>query len=310
METIDVIILTYNQASLLPRALESVKTQIVDCKVNIIVGNDCSSDDTLAVLEQYSKNITVFTNSINLGASGNLAKLLSHCKGDYIAILEGDDFWILENKLQQQVNFLRANTSYYSCGCDIKGKNPIWIKKSRKLSLKNFNGQDLCYHTSTTFMRNPKLKSYEFLQKGHRSISDRILHGFLLSYGDSKRLNFEGVAYEPNNLDNLTKTIYLDKPNCYLSDLKILIKTYETIKNTGARPSRFRFFQTKLILFGKIMLYFLRSKNKKITREVFAKMTALMGARKFVWIFLSPICIISAVFKKIYTYTHYGKEHK
>lgn len=300
MEIIDVIILTYNQATLLPKVLESVRMQEVDCKINIFVGNDCSSDDTEKVLEKYKEEITVVNNKKNLGASGNLAMLLMQCKGDYIAILEGDDYWVSNTKLQQQIDFLRANAGYYSCGCEVVGKKPTWIKKSRKLGLKQFNGQVLCYHTSTTFMRNPNLSSYDFLRETHRSISDRTLHGFLLSKGLAKRLDFYGVAYEPNDMDNLTATTYAKKPECYLTDLKILNQTYNIIIKNNAKPKNSKFFQTKMLLFGKIFIYYFRSKDKDKVCKFFKEMVEISGKRRIGWILLSPICVMQAILNKMY----------
>lgn len=115
-------ILTYNQAQYIRQCLDSVLMQEVDFDYEIVVGDDASSDGTIAILEEYEervkseklrvKSIKIIRSVKNEGISMNYKKVLSACTGDYIALCEGDDFWTDPHKLQVQVDFLDAHPDY------------------------------------------------------------------------------------------------------------------------------------------------------------------------------------------------------
>ena len=84
--------------------------QKVNFKYEILVGDDCSSDDTQNVLKEYQKSnpslFRLFLRDSNIGATKNAYELLINARGKYLATCEGDDYWTDENKLQIQVDFL------------------------------------------------------------------------------------------------------------------------------------------------------------------------------------------------------------
>ena len=115
-------ILTYNQAQYIRQCLDAVLMQEVDFDYEIVIGDDASTDGTIAILEEYArkckvygvrcKEIRVIKSEKNEGISMNYKKVLSACTGDYIALCEGDDFWTDPHKLQVQVDFLDAHPDY------------------------------------------------------------------------------------------------------------------------------------------------------------------------------------------------------
>lgn len=106
---ISVIVTTYNHARYIECALDSVLGQVCSADVEVLVGNDCSTDNTEEILKKYAacSNVQIFNRKSNLGAQANLRDLLELCRGDYIAILEGDDYWISEKYLQKQLDVLQ-----------------------------------------------------------------------------------------------------------------------------------------------------------------------------------------------------------
>lgn len=103
---------TYNHAEFLGEAIESVLAQdFVDWE--LVIGEDCSTDDTLAVARSYAerdpKRIRVLSGPENLGGRGNFIRTLSACRGEYVAQLDGDDYWTAPDKLSRQVAFLDAH---------------------------------------------------------------------------------------------------------------------------------------------------------------------------------------------------------
>lgn len=111
---ISVVICTYNQEEFIASAIESALNQVVDAPYEILVGDDCSTDHTRDVVERYYENnknkIRMVFPDANLGSTHNLLRLVEASKGDYIAILDGDDVWLDSNKLQKQFDVLNGNS--------------------------------------------------------------------------------------------------------------------------------------------------------------------------------------------------------
>lgn len=111
--------ITYNHEKYIGKCLESFISQKVSFPIEIVISNDCSTDNTQEIIndfkERYPALIRDVSPSKNLGAINNFYYALSQCKGKYIAYCEGDDYWIDENKSQMQVDFLENNLEYGLC---------------------------------------------------------------------------------------------------------------------------------------------------------------------------------------------------
>ncbi len=119
MIKISVCCITYNHEQYLAKAIESVLAQKFDGAVEMVIGEDCSTDGTralaLAYQAQYPEQIKVLTPTKNLGVMENLTATLAACDGDYIAVLDGDDYWTDTTKLQRQVAALEAHDDCVMC---------------------------------------------------------------------------------------------------------------------------------------------------------------------------------------------------
>jgi glycosyltransferase involved in cell wall biosynthesis len=119
MIMVSICCLTYNQERFVAQAIESFLMQETNFKVEIIVGNDCSTDGTASVVEafiqKYPGRIRMVSTAKNMGPHYNMINVLKGCKGKYIALCEGDDYWTDPFKLQKQVDFLEKNTEYIIC---------------------------------------------------------------------------------------------------------------------------------------------------------------------------------------------------
>jgi glycosyltransferase involved in cell wall biosynthesis len=108
---------TYNHEKFIAEALDSVMMQITNFDCEIVIGEDCSSDGTRAIVKDYERKypekIRAIYQEKNVGALRNAYEFtLPKCKGTYIAPLEGDDYWIDPYRLQKQVDFLESNQDY------------------------------------------------------------------------------------------------------------------------------------------------------------------------------------------------------
>lgn len=113
--TVSVCCITYNHEHYLAQAIESVLAQQTNFAVEMVIGEDCSPDGTRALAQQYAQRypgrVRVIMPAYNLGIMPNLMATLDACQGEFIAFLEGDDYWTDPTKLQRQVDDLRANPS-------------------------------------------------------------------------------------------------------------------------------------------------------------------------------------------------------
>lgn len=113
--TVSICMITYNHAAYIAQAIEGVLSQKTNFSIELIISNDKSTDQTDAIInkiikEKDSQNIIKYINQENnLGMMQNSVFALNQCKGEFIALCEGDDYWTDENKLQKQIDFMKAN---------------------------------------------------------------------------------------------------------------------------------------------------------------------------------------------------------
>ena len=113
---VSVYMTTYYHEKYIRQAIESVLKQKVNFTYEIVISDDCSKDHTIDILKEYEERyetIKVNYNKENIGLTKNQFSAKSMCSGEYIIPLAGDDYWIDEQKLQKQVDFLHAHKEYF-----------------------------------------------------------------------------------------------------------------------------------------------------------------------------------------------------
>jgi len=110
---LSVSITAYNMEKYVARAIESVLSQKTNFAYEIIVADDCSTDNTIPILQAYQQKLgerfVILYAEKNRGLIANYVNSLKAAKGKYIASLDADDYWIDENKLQKQADILNKN---------------------------------------------------------------------------------------------------------------------------------------------------------------------------------------------------------
>ena len=116
---LSVVMTTYNHEAYLAEAVESVLAQRTTFAVEIVIGEDCSTDATLSIARRYEadypERVRVITSAANVGWRKNYRRTIAAARGRYIALLDGDDMFTDRDKLQQQVDMLEADTSLGMC---------------------------------------------------------------------------------------------------------------------------------------------------------------------------------------------------
>lgn len=302
---VSVFMITYNHEEYIEQAIESVMMQEVSFSIEIVIGDDCSSDKTQNILLQYKKEhpdiINLILREKNIGPANNLFDVFMNCKGKYIAILEGDDYWTDKHKLSKQVKAIEGSAYSGIChkvsifeGGEKVGVIPNDIDKEEYsltdfLDGKNIATQSLLFRN--IFPNNVRIWEIERLLKCNGYVCDFQLCCLILSYGNVKLLDSEMSVYRhvvkqgKSNYNSFRKTIdvcndhisLLNAVNIYFHfnyNLKIekikyhyeFIKLVQGIKNRNI-PLVFRTFFLELkfkdrILFIRTCFDKLRNKDK------------------------------------------------
>lgn len=121
---ITTIIISYNHEKYIEKAIESAVQQQGHFIHEILISDDFSSDNTQQIINKYEKKypdlIKNVSNKKNIGISSNIKKCFSLANGKYVAILEGDDYWTDNRKLEKQMMFLEQNKDCSMCFSRVK----------------------------------------------------------------------------------------------------------------------------------------------------------------------------------------------
>ena len=116
---LSVIMTTYNHERYIAHAIESVLRQQTSFRIEIVIGEDCSTDRTLNIAEdyrlQYPEAIRIVRSESNVGWRENYRRTIAAARGKYIAMLDGDDYFTHRKKLQMQVDMLEADATLGMC---------------------------------------------------------------------------------------------------------------------------------------------------------------------------------------------------
>jgi glycosyltransferase involved in cell wall biosynthesis len=116
---LSVVMTTYNHERYIATAIESVLRQQTDFPIEIVIGEDCSTDRTLNIAldyqRQYPEAIRIVRSESNVGWRENYRRTIAAAQGRYIALLDGDDYFTHRKKLQMQVDLLEANPDVGMC---------------------------------------------------------------------------------------------------------------------------------------------------------------------------------------------------
>lgn len=165
---LSIIILTYNHEHYITHALESVLEQKTNFRYEIIIGDDCSSDDTIRILKRYKQKfpsiINIVLHDFNVGTTKNYCDCVKQSSGNFVTCFGGDDYWICDSKIEFQMKWLRENPSYLGVGHGIliktddgklQGQSPGKKMLGKDVSINDFK-KDKNYPLPSVIYRNLK----------------------------------------------------------------------------------------------------------------------------------------------------------
>lgn len=217
---LSVVIISYAQEKYISEAIESVLSQKVNFKYELLLADDCSPDNTKKIIKEYEKKypdiIRVLDRPKNLGGANNYYDAICHTKGEYLTVLEGDDYWCDNSKLQKQVDFLDSNKDYYAVSHLQEGRNlnneiqgyfPKRLKEDMDIeNVEDFIENNKKYSSSCTLYRNFALNKtfldeYSKMREMDNLIGDAQLNIFLLTKGKIRVFKDAMMVYRMRNND-------------------------------------------------------------------------------------------------------------
>jgi glycosyltransferase involved in cell wall biosynthesis len=215
MIKVSVIVHTYNHEKFIRQTLDSILSQAVNFQYEVIVGDDASPDSTPQIIQEYQAKfpdiIKPLLHPKNLGGYGknNTLATLSVCQGQYIAAMDGDDYWTNPLKLQKQVDFLDSNPDFVACFHNAlihfeDGSAPdMYVNDENQravTTIEDLVGEDEIWYmaTSSVMFRNGIMKEYP--KWFHESKSGDIPRYILLGkHGKFFYINELMSVYRKNN---------------------------------------------------------------------------------------------------------------
>lgn len=291
---LSVIFITYNHKDYVENALMSVLDQETDFPFDVIVGDDCSTDGTQEILKRIAAdhpNVKLYLRAENTGGRPtlNVYETTQRCTGEYLAYLEGDDFWTDRHKLQKQVDFLDSHSEYVA----VTHKNVMVDAASEPIKdpddlavgdLYDWSGKftydDYCNSgkwpghyasvVSRNIYRNDRF-DYTILYRASDFTDDAVILLFLLMQGDIFRMDDEMSAWRyirksgGSNWNSLAMKRNIAKDDCYMS--RTMMQWVEQYRPLGPYSKK-----RCLSDFGLALKEYLRrpnAENRKFLNDMF-----------------------------------------
>jgi len=236
--TVSIFVMVYNHGQYLKDCLDSLLEQKTNFNYDIVVGEDCSKDNSREILLNYQKlypgKFKLLLHTNNIGAVDNQNMTYENCSGKYIAICEGDDYWIDALKLQKQIDFLEKNPQYSLTFHKIKEittreerfsyDNP---NEEKTYTLEDLSKENFIVTVSVVFRKNFE-KLPEWMK--YSPIGDYPLHLMNASFGLIKYFPEEMAVYRvgsgiwstQNTVDQIVNTMF---------SLKFLLQHFKNNKD-------------------------------------------------------------------------------
>ena len=219
---IDILLVTYNQEQYIQQALDGIFIQRLenDIKMRIIVADDCSTDGTLDIIKKYSFEHSAdwlfLPSNQNLGIAKNYKRAIAVTTADYVAILEGDDYWMDVNRLQKHVDYLSTHTDCVMTVNDYmeySQEHAEWKWRSvnrRYLLLREMIANYCLANLSARVYRGDVLrrveeKTFEYGERQRNEATDYYMTMDVLRYGYGYVLDEVMSVYRVDTGGNLSK---------------------------------------------------------------------------------------------------------
>lgn len=299
--TVSICTITYNHEKFISEAIDSFLKQKTKFSFEIIIDDDCSTDNTASIIRNYIKHypniIKANLRKNNIGMMANFCNNIERAKGKFIALCEGDDYWIDPLKLQKQVEFLEKNndmimTFHNARIIEYIDDDTIIEREFNKELKKGIIKPESLYEkwiipTASVLFRNmKKTELLEFMRNNKLIVGDHSLFLFLGQFGKIYYYNYTMSIYRilktgavKSSLNKInSKLIFIEHHkfiNKYFKNynlLKINNNIIEDLyfsiaKDCYSEKKYFRFMKYFFIFISKNPSYFVNILKKTIGRK-------------------------------------------
>lgn len=238
--------ITYNHEKYIAKAIEGFLMQETDFPFEILINEDCSTDNTASIIKEFEKNypniikpIYQKENQYSKGVEQDFN--FPRAKGKYIALCEGDDYWTDPLKLQKQVDFLEKNDEYILSYHKTRKVNEEGVLITDEVDAVNHDldaDQLKCaeeyIQTCTVVFRHIPLKPTDELKKAYNG--DAVLWHLLSFHGKSKYL--QNVGYSHYRIHSGGLWSKLDLFEKYLESTNTRLAIMNNLKNDKVLQKR------------------------------------------------------------------------
>ena len=282
---------TYNHEPYISKAINGFLMQKTDFPFEVLIRDDCSTDKTAKIVKQYAdkypniiKPVFEKKNTYSKGVRPML-QLYKIAKRKYIALCEGDDFWIDEYKLQKQFDFLELRSEYV-----IVSNNSFYIDQKEDFKFYNLHslrGKSFDFTQRDLMLYNPCITLTVMFRNISEIINnlpdvysqglggDRRLFLLLLSYGKGRFVNDVVGVYRKHSggITNIYKNSYSKLINGRIESIKNAIKwndyfneryTYEMYSTMNRQSIKIIKYSIRIMSLKKLLIglkYFVQSKK-------------------------------------------------
>lgn len=263
---ISVLFLTYNHENYIRKAIRSILQQDFNGHIELVIADDCSSDRTLDIIREFEGEDSRFVfnyldSTVNLGVTKNYQRGFYECSGEFVAVIEGDDYWVSPSKLQRQFDFLQKHWECDLCSVNyfvydenfakftarVDAGDGYRLLGARELIFDNLVGNfSTCMYRKTALDALPKglfeIKSYDWIV--NICIARHSLIGFIELPMSVYRIHSAGVWSKKTDIEKLSEQLHIlpayDALTEYIfhQDFDLLASNLEkAINNKHARSS-------------------------------------------------------------------------
>lgn len=277
--------ITYGHEKYIREAIEGIMMQECDFEVELIIANDCSPDATDVIIQDIIRNhpqsswIKYIKHDKNIGMMPNFIFAMQECKGDYIALCEGDDYWTDRLKLQKQVDFLEANPDYVLSFHNAEIHN--YFTNNEYLFLENYNVDEFevgdifekwIIPTASMVYRNDFGNDFPdfFIEATH---GDLALQLYLSKFGKIKGFKDVLSVYRINQ-SSVTANSFssFNQNNKHINQLNLMNIYFEKIYNAQIQKRIFLFYLINANSF----------KNKSVIKSLYWICKALFSSPNYI----------------------------
>lgn len=246
---VSIIMITYNHGAYLSQAIEGVVSQKCDFDIELLIGEDASSDDTFQVALQYQQRyphlIRLIYSASNVGMIANSRRLWGAAKGKYIAYCEGDDYWCCEKKLSKQLSMILADPE---CGM----VHSDWVVSKYENSEWNINWNSSAHKWVNPSLLDGRIFPFFYFPKNLRTctlmIKKELVDEVEMSHFRSKCYKFGDCVFSAF-ITSRTKV-------AYLSDVTAVYRLSPNSALRSGRKARIAFLISSLEFDSDARVYF------------------------------------------------------